>query len=139
MDCAIVKYETLGEVNGQSAFEPSKLADACSAKCFCHGTEVAGVVADFLAQINNRQLYRGEEFAEGTYCASTGNCDVLVEVKEGKNGNYAVFTYRPKSGRSKTIDDPFQIVVSRYQRVVTFSKKPPIVEKFPLAEQRRSA
>lgn len=139
MDCAIVKYETLGEINGSTPPDPSKLADPCTARCFCHGNEVSGVVAEFLAQKNNRQLYQGEEFAEGTYCAATGNCDVLVEIKEGKNGNYAVFTFRAKSGKSKALDDPFQIIVSRYQRVVTFSKKPPIVEKFPLGDQRRSA
>ena len=132
MDCAVVKYETLGEVLGDTAPDPSKLADPCSARCFCHGNNVVGVVADFLAEVNNRQLYSGDEFAKGTYCASTGNCDVLVEIREGKNGNYAVFTYRAKSGKSKSVDDPFQIVVSRHQRVVTFSKKPSIVEKFPL-------
>jgi len=132
MDCAIVKNETLGVFAGGSAPDFSRLADRCDAKCYCHGHSVSGVVADFVGQLNNRQLYNGDEFVLGTFCASTGNCDVLVELKEGRNGNYAVYTFRAKSGKSKSVDDPFQIVVSRYRKVITFSRKPAIFEDFPV-------
>jgi hypothetical protein len=139
LDYAIVKFETLGALVGPKEPDHSRLADPCSAKCYCHGNLVNGVVADFISQVNNRQFYRGEDFAVGTYCASTGNCDVMVELKEGRNGNYAVFSFKAKPGKTKSVDDPFQVVVSRHQRVVHFSKKPSIVERFPLARQAVSA
>lgn len=128
MDCAIVKRETLGKIDGQ--IDPSRLADRFQATCYRDGDLVEGDIAEVLTDINVRQYFPRDFFDDGTYCKATDNCEVLAELRSGAFGVYAVYIYRNRPGRSKSIDDPFKVTVSRFRMVVQFSQKPDVVVEF---------
>ncbi len=140
MDCAVVKRETLARVESESVEEfinpnvrqsGSHVAIAGEVKvtCYCHGRTYVVNRYDVVTGAS-RQLYSTESFDADTFAAMSPNCDVLVEVRRGRSGDYAVFTFRNRPGFSKSENDPFKITVSRHQKVIEFASKPTQIISF---------